>query len=81
MPLKGGGAILNPMSNDEEMQNEIARLHRRLTAVTQHLDIISAKLAAIGLNVDRITRAIDDYEDAPEADGEVIPFPPRDEPA
>lgn len=70
------------MSSDEEMRNEIARLHRRLTAVTQHLDIISAKLAAIGLTVDRIARAVPpDVEIEPEPEGEVIPFPRRDEPA
>lgn len=69
----------------DDVLSELQRLHRRITVVGQHLDLLSTRIRRLEHKIDHLTHRagavldeieiIDDYEDELPFESEVIPWP------
>lgn len=54
------------MANDDQIINELKRLHSRMTTLSQQYDILSSKLTALTIKVDALSTPgfiLDDLDD------------------
>jgi hypothetical protein len=54
------------MATDDEILNELKRLHRRMTTLSQQYDLLNSKLTALRIKVDALSTpgfSLDDLDD------------------